>query len=54
MAFCASDHFTGTFVNIRFMIIGQERLARMLIRVFKNINCQAPFKNAAVNVACNC
>ena len=42
-AFCASDNF-DTFVNIRFVIMGQVRLAPMLISVCKIFNCQASFK----------
>ena len=44
LAFCASDNFARTFVDIRFMKIAQERLASMLIRVYKIFNCQASFK----------
>ena len=39
-----TDNFVATFVNIRFMIISRERLARMLIRVSKIFNCKASFR----------
>ena len=44
VTFCARDNFTGTFVNIRFMIFVRERLACMLIRVCKIFNCQGSLK----------
>ena len=37
--FCGSDNFAGTLVDISFMIIAQEGLARMLIRICKIFNC---------------
>ena len=44
VTFCARDNFAGTFVNIRFMIFGQERLACLLIHICKIFNCQGSFK----------
>ena len=44
-AFCASDNFAGTLVDIHFMINGQERLARMLIRVCKICYLSGVFSN---------